>query len=194
MKKFSHIRSIAIMLLVVCSIGVPVINPSFNASSMKEIQKNITTNLEKGTPPKTQIPTPFLRNPPDTDVSSPQIRATTKLGGWWNSSYNYRINLTITEPGIGDRVNWPVDVYVTFSPAANKHAIVVLDYSNNKVKFQIWNSTANTTHYFSCTITFLVNIPKSTSRKYFIYYDTSEVVTPRFSSAVTYDVQTDTTT
>ena len=182
------------MLLVICSIGVSVINPSFNASSTKGIQKNITTNLEKGMPPKTQIPTPFLTNPPDTDVSSPQIQATTKPGGWWNSSYNYRINLTITEPGIGDRVNWPVDVYVTFSPAANKHAIVVLDYNNNKVKFQIWNSTANTTHYFSCTITFLVNIPKGTSRKYFIYYDTSEVVTPRFSSAVTYDVQTDTTT
>ena len=36
-------------------------------------------------------------------------------GDWWNSSYRYRKEIKLQEPGFFNRTNEPVDVYLTFS-------------------------------------------------------------------------------
>ena len=115
-------------------------------------------------------------------------------GGWQNTLYNYRINITVIEPSGYDRVDWPVDVYVVFNPWANRQGIAVIDDSGNNVTFQVWNTTGNTTHMSSATITFLATVSAYGSAKYYIYYDTDPVGRPSFPTQVTLSVSTDTVT
>ncbi|MEM2907021.1 MAG: hypothetical protein QW739_02965 [Candidatus Odinarchaeota archaeon] len=35
---------------------------------------------------------------------------------WWDGDYSFRRMITLTEPGVSDRVLEPVDVYIIFSP------------------------------------------------------------------------------
>lgn len=115
-------------------------------------------------------------------------------GEWHNISYNYRINITVTEPAGYSRINWPVDVYVKFNPCANRQGIRLVNKTGGIVVFQIWNSTGNQTHMMSATITFLATVGAGSSAEYYIYYDTKPVGRPVFPTQVMLSVSTDPST
>jgi len=113
---------------------------------------------------------------------------------WHDKSYNYRINITISEKSGLARENWPVDVYVEFNPWANKDGIKVVNETGDVVKFQIWNKTGNSTHIAKATITFLADVPANGLSRYFVYYDVKPVGTPSFPTEVTLSITTDSAT
>ncbi len=113
---------------------------------------------------------------------------------WHDTSYNYRINITVRENSGLERRNWPVDVYVEFDPWANKDGIKLINETGDVVKFQVWNKTGNSTHIASATITFLANVPTNGLSRYFIYYDTEPVGTPSFPTDVKLSITTDSAT
>ena len=115
-------------------------------------------------------------------------------GGWENTNYNYRVNITVSEPAGYARQDWPVDVYIEFDPWANRQGITVMDENGNNVTFQIWNSTGNTTHIASATITFLATVGAYGTAKYYVYYDTDPVGKPTFPTQVTLSTSTDAVT
>ena len=104
----------------------------------------------------------------------PEKFAINELSVWWNSSWEYRVNITVSEPGIMARINWPLDVYLEFIPRAHKYSIRVLRYSGgtwNEVPYQLWNVTyENSTHIRSATITFPVTINVGETRIYQVYW------------------------
>ncbi|MGQ4892372.1 MAG: hypothetical protein ACP6IP_07790 [Candidatus Njordarchaeia archaeon] len=131
-----------------------------------------------------KVANPILRiNPMVTWSESP--------GGWWDTDWEYRINVTITEPGISDRSDWPVDVYVKFTPPAFKYSIRVIRWDGiqyTETPYQPWNITYyNSTHISSATITFLVNLLKGSSVKYQIYWSTSYKDLPTYPKRITVD-------
>jgi hypothetical protein len=100
---------------------------------------------------------------------------------WWDTNYNSRRMITLTEPGISDRILEPIDVFLTFTTGeAIVDSIRVAFFNGSEwieETSQIWNETTYTvglnTYYNSCTVTFLTNITESSQKIYYIYYDDS---------------------
>ncbi|MEX0567532.1 MAG: hypothetical protein Q6363_000025, partial [Candidatus Njordarchaeota archaeon] len=95
-------------------------------------------------------------------------------GKWWDENWEYRINVTITEPGVEARTDWPVDVFIHFDPPAFKYSIRVIKVTGGsftEVSSQVWNVTYyNNTHLSSATVTFLATIAKGATQEYQIYW------------------------
>ncbi|MFX0097929.1 MAG: hypothetical protein ACFE7E_09240, partial [Candidatus Hodarchaeota archaeon] len=88
------------------------------------------------------------------------------------SQWDYRIRVTVTEPGFVNRTNEPINVYLEFpSGFAREKNIHVKFYNGtwNLVPYQVWNTTG-TPHLDSCTITFLSNITKGDTVHYYVYF------------------------
>ena len=98
-------------------------------------------------------------------------------GEWWNSSYRYRTEIKLEEPGFFNRTNEPVDVYLTFAQdSCHKDTLRVLERNIDEIPNQVWNiSYYDATYIESATITFLANVNKSETVSYYIYYsDTND--------------------
>ena len=106
-------------------------------------------------------------------------------GLWWNPDWEYRINVTVSEPGVVNRTNWPVDVFIMFDPPAFKYSIRVIRVDGNsftEIPSQIWNVTYyNETHLSSATITFLVTMAKGESQLHQIYWSTDYTDPPSYT-------------
>jgi len=109
------------------------------------------------------------------------------LSTWWNDSWEYRINVTITEPKIADRFDWPVDIYVKFNPPAFKYSVRVIEVgvTLTEIPYQLWNITYyNSSHISAATVTFLVDIPMGGIKKYQIYWSVDYVDPPAYNKKV----------
>ncbi len=130
------------------------------------------------------------RNQPVT-LNSAGITWTKAPGNWWDTDWEYRINVTITEPGISNRTDWPVDVYIHFTPPAFKYSIRVIKLDGDQyteTPYQPWNITYhNSTHIDSATITFLVDLLQGESVQYQIYWSTSYKDLPTYTKRITVD-------
>ena len=139
----------------------------------------------------------LIENPPTKELSTPErfiasgVTWTKDPGGWWDTEWEYRINVTITEPNVVDRTDWPVDVYVKFDPPAFKYSIRVVRVESTgyvEVPSQVWAVTYhNDTHLSAAKVTFLVTIPKGGIKKYQIYWSTDYVDPPVYSKRVSID-------
>jgi len=111
------------------------------------------------------------------------------LSSWWNTSWEYRINVTVSEPNSIARNNWPIDVRIDFSPPAYKYSIRVIEPIAgewNEIPYQIWNITyVNSTHIQSATITFPVIINKGETKIYQVYWSINYKDPPAYSKALT---------
>ncbi|MEM2833606.1 MAG: PPC domain-containing protein [Candidatus Korarchaeota archaeon] len=109
---------------------------------------------------------------------------------WWNESWEYRVNLTITEPNVIDRTDWPVDAYLSFNPPAQKYSVRLIEVLSSEpyfqeVPYQLWNITMyNSTHISSATITFLTSIAYGGSKQFQIYWSTLEKDPPSYPKRV----------
>ena len=123
----------------------------------------------------------LINNPNNHWYAKPEPNSKLSLkqasSGWWNSTFPYRINVTVTESSGYDRENWYVSKYVKFDPPAYIYGIRVVDYDTEEVvPSQIWNATmVNSTHISAATVTFLANISANSEKKFAIYWTTSVV-------------------
>ncbi|MHA1264271.1 MAG: hypothetical protein ACTSRS_03470 [Candidatus Helarchaeota archaeon] len=101
---------------------------------------------------------------------------------WWNNSYRYRVMINISEPGISNRNNEPIDLWINFSALAENdesncgnNSIRVLEYSGtnwNELPSQVWNVTYGIgSNISSATITFQVDIAQGETKSYYLYYN-----------------------
>ncbi|WEU40562.1 MAG: hypothetical protein OdinLCB4_001125 [Candidatus Odinarchaeum yellowstonii] len=106
-------------------------------------------------------------------------------------NWKYRIKLNVSEPGVANRVNEPVNIYLTFNDnQAKLNSFRVMMYNSSgwfNVTTQVWNYTLYQPSGFvkSATITFLVNMTKSQSSVYYLYYTDQAVPSIQYKSFVT---------
>ena len=111
-------------------------------------------------------------------------------GLWWDTNWEYRVNITVTEPNIIDRTEWPVDVFLSFSPPAHKYSVRVVEVLPSSpyfqaIPYQIWNITYhNSTYISSAAITFFVSIGKGQSKKYQIYWSVKSKDAPSYEKKI----------
>ena len=138
----------------------------------------------------------LLENPPSATVGPRQdIGLMGAYSGdpsdWWDTDWEYRVNVTVTEPGVADRTNWPVNVFVNFDPPAHKYSIRVYDVALGiTIDYQLSNVTyADADHNYlsSATVSFYVTISKGSSRIYQIYWSINEKQIQFFDKVVEYD-------
>ena len=131
---------------------------------------------------------------PSLRLPDPQLTANLDVNSWWNNSFEYRVSVNITEPGVVSRDRWPVDVYLTFPENHAYNGSIRVLYWNGShwigpLIAQVWNKTyySGTNYLKSATVTFLVNVSKGGSEVYYIYYSKEDVGTISFTPMVTYE-------
>lgn len=102
------------------------------------------------------------------------------LSVWWNKTFRYRVGFILEEKKNIDR-RQPVDIYFAFRENEhyeNTERLVTFNATGNNewsdlIPMQMWNITKyDTTNYIkSCTITFIADVPASTNKTYFLYYN-----------------------
>ncbi|MFX0196811.1 MAG: hypothetical protein ACFFCW_11845 [Candidatus Hodarchaeota archaeon] len=107
------------------------------------------------------------------------------LTEWWNTSYDYRREVTIVEPDVIAREMEPVHLYLTFpSQHAINNSIRVALYNGSwyEEPSQVWNETffssPNEEFYQSLTVTFFVDSNRNQTQTYYVYYDDNFSVFP----------------
>ncbi|MHA1754524.1 MAG: hypothetical protein ACTSYR_03295, partial [Candidatus Odinarchaeia archaeon] len=105
------------------------------------------------------------------------------------SQWNYRVKVTLTEPGIADRINEPVSVYLSMpSGMAKENSFRTAYYANDEwynVTTQVWNVTKDAGGWVTgATITFIANVSKSSTRDYYIYFTNEIVADPDYDPLV----------
>lgn len=99
---------------------------------------------------------------------------------WWNYTYTFRQEINVTEPGYTDRVNAPASVYMNFLDGnCNKNSTKLTYYNSTtaswvKLPSQISNATYYGDGYLrSCDLLFPVNVTKSGTSTYYLYYNST---------------------
>ncbi|MEX2684064.1 MAG: hypothetical protein Q6373_021020, partial [Candidatus Sigynarchaeota archaeon] len=129
-------------------------------------------------------------NTSDTKITK-NWRGIETVESWWNDNWQYRKKIEFSEPGLMDRLNDPVDIYITFSgDEARQNSIRVTYYRNDTRTWvehpsQVWNvsrhqNASGVYFYDSCTVMFFLNMTKGSTEVYYIYYD------PYYGTAPTY--------
>jgi len=114
---------------------------------------------------------------------------------WWNRSWEFRVNVSVSESGVINRTDWPVDVYMSFDPVAHKYSIRVVrvlsaDPYFIEIPYQLWNvSLVNSTHVSHATITFMVSIQAGSTEDFQIYWSTREMDPPSYTKRITVSSQ-----
>ncbi|MHA2060281.1 MAG: hypothetical protein ACW976_05850, partial [Candidatus Ranarchaeia archaeon] len=94
---------------------------------------------------------------------------------WWNASYNYRIDIDITEPGLRDRVNETHIVYLAFEDGScyndSLRALFFNGADWTELPLTTWNMTWHSSGYLAgASLTFPVNVSQSSTETYYVYY------------------------
>ncbi|MEM3563967.1 MAG: hypothetical protein QXR19_12105 [Candidatus Jordarchaeaceae archaeon] len=97
---------------------------------------------------------------------------------WWNHSWNYRIEVNVTEPGYANRINEIAKVSLNFDDyhCAN-NSIRVLYYNHSTAQWiEVPIQIGNLTYYGgnrvkSCDLLFLCNVTKGSTSTYYVYYN-----------------------
>ena len=161
--------------LIIISLMLVQVSYVANIYGVKKEQGPETQSVEVV---NTNGKTYYIKRMPDKlivmSIETKKSRIQQFYGQWWDEDWEYRINVTITEPGVEARTDWPVDVYINFDPPAFKYSIRVIMVDGGgftEVVSQVWNATYyNDTHLSSATVTFLTTIGKGESQLYQIYW------------------------
>jgi len=86
---------------------------------------------------------------------------------WWNSNWNYRKTITITENSGNDLINYPIVVWFNHSGNAKADCsdIRVINTTDNEIDFGLRN--CNSTHV---ELTFKIDVNASSTSDYNVYY------------------------
>ncbi|MHA1471053.1 MAG: hypothetical protein ACTSSP_10915, partial [Candidatus Asgardarchaeia archaeon] len=118
----------------------------------------------------------------NTFVKYPETIGFTQTSSqWWNTSYLYRIPITISGSNGIERKNEPISVHITFPLShARINSIRIINPNLKQVPYQITQQVLDGDYYTEVTLVFPVNIT-SDSTTYYIYYTSQQVEPPSFS-------------
>ncbi len=197
--KTKTILALSVFLIMVFSAfaASPVANSIY--SGIQQKTQAYVRDSDGGFKP---IDNELLENPPIAKIGGSEsisllgVQWNDSPAGWWDTDWEYRVNVTIQEPGVAARSDWPVDIFIRFSPPAFKFSIRVVRYSYPyyiEVPSQVWNLTYyNDTHLASATVTFIIDsLPLNGVAEYQIYWSIDYTDPPRYDKTVDYtSVQT----
>jgi len=194
--KYRKFKALIIILMMVTPLTIlmdNIISTSYSEKSTNSIAEisSASNNPEVRLKP---IDDHLIRNPIKTDmdhvdslVSIGGITWTDPPGTWWDTDWEYRVNITVREPGVANRSDWPVTVYMKFSPHAYKYSVRIIDPNGGEIPSQVWNITyVNTTHIESCSVTFLIDINKNEEKTYALYWSIDETDPPTYPKRITF--------
>ena len=108
---------------------------------------------------------------------TPASSSYTEINSWWNETFRFRTEIEITEPGVKNRENEPVTVWMSFENnihSRNSTRVANYDDTNGwtEMPSQVWNVTLYGIGIYiqSCSITFQVTLILSQTAIYFVYY------------------------
>jgi len=105
---------------------------------------------------------------------------------WKFDAWNYRYKIIITEPGIIDRTDWPVDAAVTFSQgrvADCTKEIRITNSDGTEVPAYVYNKQATNTSCSGANVVFKIPVlAKSASATYYLYYGNPKATDPNYAS------------
>ena len=118
----------------------------------------------------------------NTFVKYPETIGSTQTSSqWWNTSYLYRIPITISGSNGIERKNEPISVHITFPLShARINSIRIINPNLKQVPYQITQQVLDGDYYTEVTLVFPVNIT-SDSTTYYVYYTSQQVEPPSFS-------------
>ncbi|MBN2150339.1 MAG: hypothetical protein JW839_02720 [Candidatus Lokiarchaeota archaeon] len=175
------LRTAPVIFIVLTSafLGVVFLAPDGGSSATNDDTRGITGNEGIGTS--------------DTFITK-NWQAVETLESWWNSAWDYRKKITITEPNMMAREREPVDIYLTFTgneARVNSIRLTLFNGSSNawyEVPSQVWNATTHSNgtanFYDSCSVTFLLNMTKADSEVYYVYYDPVVSTPPSYTKRI----------
>ena len=107
---------------------------------------------------------------------------------WWNSSWIYRKNITITESDNVNRTKRPVEVNLTgLKLDTNKctKEIRIADENGNETPSQIIDDNGQSLSYGSqwCVVTFLADVSANSNASYKVYYGNGDATVPDYSGS-----------
>jgi len=131
----NHTRSIGrFAILTVFLVWIILSSSDLNDSETQIINNPLITEDQKLKENKQEITKSNLENPQTAGISS-----------WWNEDFESRIEITITEPNIKQRVSDPVEIYVSFlNETCNRNATRIIEVdgiSQIERPSQIYNIT-----------------------------------------------------
>ncbi|NIQ06653.1 MAG: hypothetical protein GWO20_13275 [Candidatus Korarchaeota archaeon] len=187
-------------LLILSGLATPLLNNETKQTENQETRKNSTRQKNGDSRMKThenqakirQIDNQLLNSPPKPKTSSPEHLHTQgerwikSPGQWWDTSWEYRQNVSITEPNGEGRSDWPIHVVLNFTPPAYYYSIRVIDPDNNELPYQPWNLTyVNSSYLDAATISFMVDTAPPDSKTYQVYWSTSDKPLPSYTNTLT---------
>jgi len=111
---------------------------------------------------------------------------------WWDSKYDYRRKVTVTEPNKLARNYEPLEVYLTFAQGScfSRDSIRVAYWNGStwtEIPSQVYNVTLwEDTTVKSATILWNVDVELNVSKDYYVYYDEDgEVTAPSYTGLST---------
>jgi len=129
------------------------------------------------------VNTSFITQAKNTSYKANEdVNLTGAPSWWWNSSWQYRKQINITEPGISNRTNWPV--YANISTGGNglncTKDFRIIDDTGNVTALKIISETYAGSGCQSSEFSFLVNISNTSTRTYYLYYTNPAAAPPSY--------------
>ena len=117
-----------------------------------------------------------------TYSANEDVNLTSAHSWWWNSSWQYRKQINVTEPGISNRTNWPV--YANVSTEGNglncSKDFRMVDGSGNEVPIRIISEVYLDGKCQSADFSFLVNVSNTSTKSYYLYYTNPAATVPSY--------------
>jgi hypothetical protein len=115
------------------------------------------------------------------------------LTTWWNVQWQSRKKITFTEPGLMARDREPTTINMTFTGNEARVNSIRLTFFRNtstwvEIPSQIFNvvtrSNGSATFYASCSVFFFLNMTKSDTEIYYVYYDPVINAVPTYQNRI----------
>ncbi|UCG95905.1 MAG: DNRLRE domain-containing protein [archaeon] len=107
-----------------------------------------------------------------------------KSDEWWNSSWESRKQVNVTEPGVGDRTFWPIDTYVTFAQGKVVNCTKEIRVTSGKIdeiSSQVYDEKYSSGYCVGANVVFLSNVSEGSTSTYYIYYNNSQASKPSYT-------------
>lgn len=106
---------------------------------------------------------------------------------WWNSSWQYRKNITLSETRGIDRTFEPVQVYLSIGSGKVNNCtkeMRVIDETGIEIPSQVYNETYVGGGCTACTLVFEANLTSNAQKNYTVYYGSPTAGMPSYPSDI----------
>ena len=126
-----------------------------------------------------------------------EIHLSKSQWAWWNTSFEHRKQINLTEQNIGGRTYEPVETNISGIGLDSNNCskeIRITDENDNEIPRQITDSDGQDLGNGNewCKVLFIANATQNADTTYYVYYGNSNAAAPDYSSQVDINVSTST--